>query len=414
MHEWEQVSLGSVAKLQKGLAYGTDNLVDRQDGRPFITLKCFAKGGGFRIAGLKGFAGLAAEHSQVRGGDLLIANTDLTRDGEVVGAPALVPAELDDLSPLISMDVSVLRADNTKVHTGFLAHLLAAAPARKFMKENSAGSTVLHLNTARVPKLRISLPPIREQCRIAEVLDSVDASIHTTERLIAKGRDLYDSILYRTFEEPTTRVCGYAEPLGRLADIAGGVPLGRSLPSGITIELPYLRVANVQDGYIDTTDIKKVRVLVSELPRFSLESGDVLMTEGGDFDKLGRGAVWDGSIAPCLHQNHIFRVRTNRSRLFPAYLAAYSRSHQGRRYFVGASKQTTNLASINMTQLKAFPVQVPSLETQRYIVDLISTHTRTLEAQELELCNLLALKRGLMDDLLTGRVRVNAGEGVAA
>ena len=80
--------------------------------------------------------------------------------------------------------------------------------------------------------------------------------------------------------------------------IAGGVTLGRSISGSGTVELPYLRVANVQDGFIDTREMKTVRILRTELDRYRLRAGDVLMTEGGDFDKLGRGSVWDGSIDP--------------------------------------------------------------------------------------------------------------------
>src|SRR3954463_6283550 len=90
--------------------------------------------------------------------------------------------------------------------------------------------------------------------------------------------------------------------LDEIAEIGSGVTLGREVNGTGTVELPYLRVANVQDGHIDLSEIKTVRVFKHELPRYRLEPGDVLMTEGGDFDKLGRGAVWRAEIEPCLHQ----------------------------------------------------------------------------------------------------------------
>ena len=170
----------------------------------------------------------------------------------------------------------------------------------------------------------------------------------------------------------------------------------------------YLRVANVQDGFIDTSDMKKIRILQTELDRYRLLAGDVLMTEGGDFDKLGRGAVWDGSIDPCLHQNHIFRVRCDPCVLLPEFLAMYSASPAGRRHFVLISKQTTNLASINMTQLKAFPVPIPPLQDQLRIVTAASAQENEIRSESAVLRKLRLLKRGLMDDLLTGRVRVGA------
>jgi type I restriction enzyme S subunit len=98
--------------------------------------------------------------------------------------------------------------------------------------------------------------------------------------------------------------------LGEVAEVASGVTLGRDLERFMTVDLPYLRVANVQDGHLDLEEIKWVRVRPTEVERFLLQPGDVLMTEGGDIDKLGRGTVWEGQIKPCLHQNHVFRVRS--------------------------------------------------------------------------------------------------------
>lgn len=82
--------------------------------------------------------------------------------------------------------------------------------------------------------------------------------------------------------------------------------LGRSLNTD-TINVPYLRVANVQDGHLDLNYIKYIDILESELEKWELLSGDILLTEGGDWDKLGRGTVWHDEIPNCIHQNHIFK-----------------------------------------------------------------------------------------------------------
>ncbi|GHI07521.1 restriction endonuclease subunit S [Streptomyces cellostaticus] len=160
--------------------------------------------------------------------------------------------------------------------------------------------------------------------------------------------------------------------LDSLADVVGGVALGGSVSSGLSVELPYLRVANVQDGYISTDDVKTVRVPAHSIERFRLQQGDVLLTEGGDFDKLGRGAVWDGRIDPCLHQNHVFRVRCFESRLLPDFLALYLASPTGRSYFLRIAKQTTNLATISSSQLKAMPVPYLPLPEQQRIVEIFA------------------------------------------
>lgn len=171
------------------------------------------------------------------------------------------------------------------------------------------------------------------------------------------------------------------------------------------ISLPYVRVANVQDGRLDLSKMKSIEIERAQLQRYALRRGDVLMTEGGDFDKLGRGSIWAGEIEPCLHQNHVFAIRCDRDRLLPEWLSWVSGSHYGRRYFTLCSKQSTNLASINSSQLKAFPLPLPSIFEQQKI----ATALRALDARALLLLKLVnekrRLKRSLMQQLLAGQRR---------
>ncbi|WP_217245415.1 restriction endonuclease subunit S [Streptomyces sp. AC602_WCS936] len=188
--------------------------------------------------------------------------------------------------------------------------------------------------------------------------------------------------------------------LSDLAEVTGGVPLGRTIPEAAGVELPYLRVANVQDGYISTSELKTVRVLRSEVPRYSVLKGDVLLTEGGDFDKLGRGAVWDGRISPCLHQNHLFRVRCNTAKLLPEYLAIYLASGEGRRYFLSIAKQTTNLATINSSQLRKMPIPRPRLDEQRRIIEVLHSINEGIAVEHGIMSKQALIQEGLLADQL--------------
>lgn len=293
----------------------------------------------------------------------------------------------------------------------------------------AAQTTQANLSLAILENFEVVIPTsVKEQQRIAEILDTIDTTIQRTEALIAKLKaakaGLLHDLLTRGLDEngslqqyenqsalpPHWRV----RPLIEVADIASGVTLGRKLHGSDTVELPYLRVANVQDGFLDLTEIKTVRIYKSEVPRYLLQVGDILLTEGGDFDKLGRGTVWNGSIPNCLHQNHIFRVRPNPRLLNSRFLAAIFASPYGKAYFLASAKQTTNLASINSTQLKAFPVPMPSLNEQERIAVLLDSYETRLKAEEAQLAKLHQLKRGLMEDLLTGRVRVPLAQPEAA
>jgi type I restriction enzyme, S subunit len=164
----------------------------------------------------------------------------------------------------------------------------------------------------------------------------------------------------------------------------------------------------VQDGHLDLSKIKEVEVLESEADKWKLLSGDILLTEGGDWDKLGRGTVWREEIPNCIHQNHIFRVRTSPNEFVPEFLAALIGSPVGKAYFQAASKQTTNLASINQTQLKAFRVFQPPLPEQRRIVaylDDLQEQTNTLKALQAETSTELnALMPSILDKAFRGEL----------
>jgi type I restriction enzyme S subunit len=195
--------------------------------------------------------------------------------------------------------------------------------------------------------------------------------------------------------------------LDEVAEVGSGVTLGKDVSGFKYIELPYLRVANVQDGHLDLSTIKTVKVRVEEVENYRLQPGDVLMTEGGDLDKLGRGAIWDGQIPNCLHQNHIFRIRANQDCLRPFFFALIVESDIAKRYFLRVAKRTTNLASINKTVLRAFRFALPHPDEQEQIEDVMKEVKATQAGLTAKERALLTLKKSMMHDLLNGTVRVN-------
>lgn len=177
------------------------------------------------------------------------------------------------------------------------------------------------------------------------------------------------------------------------------------------IKMPYLRVANVQEGYLDLSVVKEIVVEKEKMERYLLQYGDVLLTEGGDFDKLGRGTVWRNQIKNCLHQNHVFVVRPYKKNLLPEYLEEVARSSYGKRYFQLASKQTTNLATINSTQLKDFPVPLPSVGEQSRIIQFLSAIASKIDQLRRKHELLQTYKRGVMQKLFSQEIRFKQDDG---
>ena len=403
--------LGNIAQIEMGQSPDSSTVREGdQGGTPFLQGNAE-----FGVAHPTPRFSCAAPMKMSRAGDVLIS----------VRAP-VGAMNIADRDYCIGRGLAAVRVAG--MSPTLAAHMVSAAtPA---LRRVAQGTTFEAINKTDLASLVVMAPPQADREALGFVLDTLDASIRETEAIIEKlkqvKRGLLHDLLTRGIDAdgelrpPRSQAphlykdspLGWIPRdwtvgrLGAMAEVVGGVTLGRSVTGVGTVELPYLRVANVQDGYLDLGEIKTIRILASELPRYRLEAGDVLMNEGGDFDKLGRGVIWSGQIATCLHQNHVFRVRCHGGLLDPRFLAAYSSSGFGKAYFVQASKQTTNLASINSTQLKAFPLRLPSLAEQHAIINGLAGLDHRIEAEAAVLTKYCLVKHGLMDDLLTGRVRV--------
>lgn len=179
-----------------------------------------------------------------------------------------------------------------------------------------------------------------------------------------------------------------------LATVQTGIAKGKDTTGKITITVPYLRVANVQDGFLNLDDVATIGIEPEQLERYRLRKGDVLMNEGGDFDKLGRGAIWNAEIADCIHQNHVFAVRP--FKVSSNWLNRVISSKYAQFYFMGRSKQSTNLASISSANIMELPVVAPPADEQEIILSFLARETLKIDvliAEQEKLIALLAEKR---------------------
>ncbi len=333
-----------------------------------------------------------------------------------------------------STDILVLRPHDPQ-DADFAAHVLASDAVFQEAIRTEEGTKMPRCSWEDLSGVEVFCPGPFERQRIAEILSTVGDVIEQTEALIAKMQRVKAGLMHDLFTRGVTpdgkfRPIRAEAPhlykdspagwipmawklakLGNISEIVSGVTLGNRTRIRGGIEIPYLRVANVQDGYLDLRDVKTVYVPEAEAKHLQLHSGDVLMNEGGDFDKLGRGTVWNDEITPCIHQNHVFRVRPMAA-LRSYYLAYWSQAAPGRRYFLINGKQSTNLASVNCTQLRRMPIALPTDDEQQRIEDILYSMNAQLAALNADAHKLRMTKNGLMHDLLTGRVRVPVAEPV--
>lgn len=279
--------------------------------------------------------------------------------------------------------------------------------------------------------IKTIVPPKAEQQRIADYLDNRTFEIDTLSSKARSSIEEYKKLKQAVITQAVTKgVRGEREmknsgvgwieeipkewrktQLRHCATIKSGITLGKSYSKDtILIERPYLRVANVQGGYVDLNDLATIEVTPDEDLKYRLHSGDVLMTEGGDRDKLGRGCVWHGEIEPCLHQNHVFAVQTNETILLPEFLEYLTASDVGRSYFDVTAIKTTNLACTSSSKVLAFTIPLPPIEEQIEIVSFIKKRSLELNKlimkKELLVQELERYKKSLIYEVVTGKREV--------
>lgn len=251
------------------------------------------------------------------------------------------------------------------IHPRFLLWLLRGH--REDLVCQATGTTFSAVTGKVVRGLEVTLPPLEEQLAIVATVEHCMRAIDRGTSRVGVGLQRIEALRAAVLRDAFDLELDTAA-LGELADIASGVTKGRKLTEP-TVETPFLRAANIRDGFLDLDEIHTIPATTSEVQRLELQAGDVLLVEGsGSPARLGQGWIWDGQIERCIHQNHVFRARPDRARVLPRFLAWVLQSPRSRAYFRSVTKTTSGLATINRRQVLAAPVPVMPLERQEGVV----------------------------------------------
>ncbi len=292
------------------------------------------------------------------------------------------------------------------VNRDFLAHVLRQRETVDFAMASVTGARMPRTDMKVLMAMTVPLPSLDEQHRIVALLSRAARIESLRARAATKLDDFVRALFVRTFGGPREISKRYqCEALRDVAQIASGATKGRRIAPADRADVPYLRVANVQDGVLDLGEMKTIAIRRGEIDKYALAVGDLVMTEGGDIDKLGRTAVWNGELHYCAHQNHVFRVRPNRALVLSDYLRGVAGSEYGKSYFLSVAKRTTGIASINKTQLGGLPVPLPPLELQTQYSHLTAKARAIALQAEAAAAKTAALSNSVMASLLSSEGR---------
>ncbi len=364
-----------------------------------------------------------------------------------------IPVAINDVPVALNQDMKALSFSEQVATSEFFLRWVQGLNDVLLLAWAKQGATVESIEHSYLAETLVPLPPLAEQSVIAAFLDretgKIDTLIAEQEKLLILLAEKRQATISHAVTHGLTNLPGAdlnaafgGGPKGEgkdspsnpnapmkdsgvpwlgevpahwevtrlkfVASVQSGIAKGKDNQGKETITVPYLRVANVQDGHLALEQVTMIDIEPEQLNRYRLQVGDVLMNEGGDFDKLGRGAIWNGEIDDCIHQNHVFAVRPHA--VSPRWLNQIAGSRYAQFYFMGRSKQSTNLASISSTNIMELPVLLPPVEEQVAILAFLDDENTRLDAlydsSTLAISLLKERRSALIAAAVTGKIDV--------
>ena len=349
-----------------------------------------------------------------KAGDILLAKITPSFEN---GKQGIVPDDVPHGIALVTTEVYPITPIN--IERLFLFYILKWHRYRKLLEWKMTGTT----GRRRVPKnalenLLIPLPPLGEQWGFAEVLSSLDRAIEATERLIGRLERLKRGLM----QDLLTKGIGHREykqtPIGKIPKqwkIVRLKDVSLLIRNGYTYRkfnregkgIPVTRIETISNGKIDISKLAYVEDISDRnITKYKLTAGDILFSHINSEKHIGKTAIYEGEPKLLVHGMNLLLIRPNNKLIYPRYLLYLLRFYKARNIFLGMAKRAVNQASINQTQLSKLKVVLPPLEEQRRIVAILSSIDDWIELEKRRKEKFERLKRGLMELLLTGRVRV--------
>ena len=378
-HDWPMVRLGDVCEILNGFAFSSNKFGAEGD-MPIIRIRDVVSGTTSTY-----YSGDWDEKYLIQAGEILVGMDGDFNYARWNSAPAL-----------LNQRVCKVSADEQHITDAYLFHVLQF-PLHDIW-EKTAFVTVKHLSAKRLAEALIPLPPLDEQRRIAAILDEAKKLSSSQAAKLACLREFLDARSSRIAEEANA-----VKRLDELCDVQGGISLGgarKSYPESA----PYLRVANVFRNAIDLREVKNVPVRESELEKYSLLSGDILVVEAhGNRFEVGRGAVLTESLEGHVYQNHLFRVRPNKG-IDSEILVQLWNSPRVRKQILSIVSTTSGLNTTSISKIRSIQVPILTSEVQAEFSELLHDLTELITQEEQKLNRVLELSNSLSTRAFQGEL----------
>ena len=339
--------------------------------------------------------------------DVLIALT-----GATTGKVAVVPEKFE--GSLLNQRVGKFNIFDKKLDNSFFRFFSITSRFQDDIKGNILKSAQGNVSPKKIEQLMIIFPTFSEQQKIAFVLSKIQQVIEQQNKIIQTTKELKKSLMNKLFteglhdEEQKETEIGLIPKnwdvikLGDVFEIQQGKQLSSKFQKGIS-PYPFLRTANVLWGRIDISTVDLMDFTPEEVAKLTLKQEDLLVCEGGD---IGRTAIWDGQLSPCLYQNHLHRLRPLQKDIFPRFYMYWMQvAHLYLGIYAGTGNITT-IPNLSQSRLRLFLLPKPSFDEQKEIANILSSIDKKLTQSEARKQTLQALFKTMLNQLMIGKIRV--------
>lgn len=360
----ERVNLGSISQV---ITKGTTptsigfNFADR--GIPFLRVNNIQNGSLLLedVLFIDSKTDDALSRSKIEPRDVLISIAG------TIGRTAVVPSNADEMN--CNQAIGIIRLqENVDPH--YVDYWLQTDDARRQIAGSKVTATISNLSLGCIKNLKIPLPPLSEQRRIAAILDKADSIRRKRKEAIALTEELLRSSFLDMFGDPVTNPVGW--PIVLMKKVIRETQYGTSARANLdALGLPVLRMNNITySGEIDLTDIKWCPIAQPDLAKYTVRKGDLLFNRTNSPELVGKTAVWpfDEEYA---FAGYLVRVRFLEDFALPAFISGYLNSKYGKKYLFEKAKPSNNMSNFSASEFCKIPIILPPLKEQKKYADLV-------------------------------------------
>lgn len=298
------------------------------------------------------------QRSKVDKGDILLAMIG------TIGNPVLV----EETPNFAIKNVALFKKNKNNNSMEYLKFFLGSEKIKRKLIHESKGGTQKFISLGYLRKLKILLPSIPEQIKIAKILSEVEELIIQRKESITLLDELVKSTFYKMFGDSVTNPKSFEK--GTIRDLVSEVKYGTSSKADENGEYPYLRMNNITyDGHMDFTDLKFINLTENEREKYIVKKGDILFNRTNSKELVGKTGIYNENREMAI-AGYLIRTRVN-EKANPYYIWAYLNSKHGKMTLENMCKSIVGMANINAQELQEIKILIPPIELQNKFAKIV-------------------------------------------